>query len=182
MPPRAAAKSEDTLPIAEPVVETLTYVPGEGDPASTKWGGHTFHANTPKEIRGHTEGTRAEQINAQIIELARNNPFFRVGNERAPRREVPKEPTTPAEYKAYFVGWLKTFHPMDAEGALADGLVGRFARDRKLHESCEIGADDFAFISDLFMPRLHEFAKADGLDAKGVAAVWLRHGYNQLPW
>lgn len=163
-------------PPVEPVTETLTYLPGDGDPPSVKWAGHTFQANVPKEITGHAEGTEREKLNLHLIESARGNRHFKVGNER-PKRDASSMPRNADEYRAYVVSWLK-----DAANDHADAMIRRFAKERELRLVCEVGSDDYAFISSLFMPKLHELAKADELTEGQVAQIWLQNGFNELPW
>lgn len=175
---RAATKQVEDQPELEvlPVMEMITYVPGQGDPAHTTWCGHTFHANVPKEIKGHAGGTEREKLNAHLIERARANPSFKVGNAK-PARDAAKQPTTAEEYRVYFVEWMKTPSLQHAED-----LVARLAKDRELQHLCGVGTDDFDFMRDLFMPKLHDLAKADELTPGQLADVWLRHGFNQLLW
>lgn len=172
--PRVA--EEQAAPLAEPITETITYVPGPMDPVSVKWCGLTFQANMPKEITGCSEGTEREKLYMQLIESARQNKHFRVGNER-PKRDPSALPETSEQYRAYLVDWLKS-PGIDH----ADDLIARFAKDRELQLACEVGADDYAWIATLFMPKLHELAKADELTEGQVATIWINHGYNQLPW
>lgn len=159
-------------------VEQVTYTPGPQDPVHVKWCGHTFQANVPKEIKGDTAGTSTERLNAQLVIAARSNPHFVVGDlDNAPRRPRDKLPTDAKGYRAYFIGWLKeeTFETPDE-------LISRFARDRDLQARCEVGPDDFALIAELFMPKLSDLAKACDMAEAQLAAVWVNHGYNQLPW
>ena len=51
-----------------PKTEQVTYTPGPDDPTSVKWHGYTFHANVPKAV-----------ANADLVERARGNKFFKVG-------------------------------------------------------------------------------------------------------
>ncbi|MCS3725503.1 hypothetical protein [Bradyrhizobium betae] len=160
------------------LAEIITYVPGQHDPSHVKWCGHTFQANVAKEIKGDPDGTSSEKLNAQLIESARNNPHFVVGEgAKATRASRDKMPKDAKGYRAYFVNWLKeeTFET-------PEDLIGRFARDRELQAKCDVGPDDFAQIGELFDPRLHELAKACDLAEAQIAAVWVNHGYNQLPW
>lgn len=160
------------------ISETVTYVPGHMDPVHVKWCGHTFHANVPKDIKGDAEGSAAERLNAQLIEAARGNPHFVVGDPaKAPRKPRDKMPGDAKGYLAYFVAWLK-----DETFETPEELIGRFARDRDLQAKCEIGPDDFARIGELFMPKLADLAKANDMAEAQLAAVWVNHGYNQLPW
>lgn len=160
-----------------PVTETITYLPGQMDPPVIKWGGHTFHANTPKEITGNAKGSERDRINLQVIERARENKHFKVGSGSKARRPEKALPTTAEEYRAYAVDWIK-----DPAIEHADELIGRFARDRELQLACEVGADDFSYLATLFMPRLHELSRADELSEPQVASLWINHGINQLPW
>lgn len=164
--------------VSKPVTDTITYIPGNGDPAAVKWGGHTFHANVPKDIKGNPDGSDREQLNHQLIEAARTNPVFRLGSEKGPRRvKGHGTPKSADEYRRYFVGWFN-----DANIDSAEALISRFAKDRELQAACEVGTDDYAVIRDLFMPKLSDLAKADELSNEQVAGLWLNHGYNQLPW
>jgi hypothetical protein len=168
------------LPVSDPpakaVTETLTYLPGEGDPVFVIWGGHKFQANLPKELTGHPEGTIREQLNHQIIESARNNPFFMVGDQK-PKRTTPALPKTAEEYRAYAVRWIN-----DPNIEHADQLIGKFAKDRTLQLACEVGTDDYSYLQTLFMPRLHKLATMDELNDQQVASLWVQNGINQLPW
>lgn len=172
---RAARVVEETEPPVEPVNETITYVPGPMDPSQVVWAGHTFHANVGKDIRGHAAGTEREKLNASLIESARTNPRFTVGNAK-PKRDAAREPATPEEYRSYFAEWLKK--PFDH----AEELIARFAVDRDLQVICGVGADDYDFMGALLMPKLHELAKGDELTETQLSGGWIRYGYNQLPW
>ena len=167
---------EDTDPAPEPVTESLTYLPGEGDKASVVWGGHTFHANVSKEITGHAGGTAQQKLNLHLIERARENKLFAVGNMR-PKRESTGLPTTAEEYRAYAIKWLK-----DPAIEHAEQLIARFAKDRELRIACEVGSDDYDYLSTLLMPKLHDLARGDELTETQVAHLWIQHGFNELPW
>lgn len=177
-PRQAALLDEATLPDSaapEPVTETLTYVPGKDDPAHVVWGGHTFHANIPVELTGHAEGTSREQLNHKLIESARGNKHFLVGDQKR-RRETASIPRTAEEYRAHAIEWLKK--PFEH----AEDLIAKLAQERPLQAGCEVGTDDFEYLGSLFMPKLHELTKADELNEHQVASIWMRHGYNVLPW
>lgn len=168
--------SDGEGPIAGPVTEAITYIPGDGDPSSVKWGGHVFQANVPKELTGHPDGTDREKLNHQIIVAADSNKHFKVGNNR-PKRDVAALPKTAEQYRAYMVGWLQ-----DPSIQHTNELIARFAKDRELQASCEVGSDDYSFLATLFMPKLHELAEADEFTEQQVAAIWIQNGINQLPW
>jgi hypothetical protein len=61
-------------------IET-TYIPGEGDPLSVEWHGHTFHANVPEQVS-----------HVKLIEAARNNKFFKVGEFYPNTDQVENQP------------------------------------------------------------------------------------------
>lgn len=174
--PRLIEDSEPAKDDAsEPVVEMITYVPTDGGPVKVKWAGHTFEANVPKEIRGREDGTESEKLGLHIINSARNNPHFKVGDKRF---QMPVQlPATAEQYRAYAVNWIK-----DRSIEHAEDLIRRFTRDRELQAACEVGSDDYAWLATLFMPRLHELARADGLNDVQVASLWAANGVNQLPW
>ncbi len=163
-----------------PVTEMVTYLPGEGGPSKTVWGGITFHANVPKELIGNPNGTEREKINAHLIESARMNKFFSIGDTPRPRAKT-SLPTTSEEYRSYMIGWLNKARE-DRSIEHAEQLIERFAKDRELQTACEVGTDDYAYLSTLFNPRLHQLAKGDELNELQVAALWARHGFNVLPW
>lgn len=164
------------------VTETITYVPGDGDPSFVKWGGHTFRANVPKEVTGHPEGTSTEKLNHQIIESARSNPSFTVGSEKKKRTKADAMPTDAKTYRSYMVGWLKEERDGVSVFEHAEDLIARLAQDRELQAKCEVGFDDFQYLSSLFMPRLADLAVADELSEGQIASIWVKYGYNQLPW
>lgn len=173
MKPRVTEENDEP---SGPVTESITYLPGEGDPVTTTWCGHTFRANVPKDITGNPDGTDREQLNYHLIERARDNPSFKVGDAR-PKRKGGETPKTADEYRAYMAAWLQ-----DISIQHADQLIARFARDRELQAACDVGSSDFAIIATLFMPKLHDMAKADELTEGQVAQLWINHGINQLPW
>jgi hypothetical protein len=160
----------------EPVTESITYLPGPMDPPTVKWCGHTFQANVPKEITGHAAGSEREKLNAELIARARDNKHFQVGQGRA-RKDAASLPKTAEQYRAYMVSWLQ-----DPNIEHVNDLIARFARDRDLQIACEVGGDDYTYLSTLFMPRLHELARADEMSEQQVAAAWVNHGIMQLPW
>jgi hypothetical protein len=174
-------------PTVEPVTETITYLPGNGDPATNKCCGHVFQANVPKEITGHPDGTPSQKLNMHLIEMVRpkakpdgsmwHHPNFTIGDGARTKRHPTALPTTADQYRAYAVGWLK-----DPSIQHADQLIARFAKDRELHAACEVGTDDFAWLATLFMPKLHELAQGDELTGPQVSTIWISHGFNVLPW
>jgi hypothetical protein len=173
--PKRIVEDEPEM-MTDPVTETITYIPQDGDRPTVTWCGNTFHANIPKDITGRESGTERERLNFHLIERARENKHFAVGGVRK-KRDAKTEPKTQMEYRAYAIEWIK-----DPGIQHADQLIARFAKDRELQEACEIGYDDFAYLCNFFMPRLHELAKGDELNEPQVGQLWLAHGYNVLPW
>lgn len=173
---RAPKPTEEAELLIEPVTEMITYVPGPMDPSTIKWCGHTFHANVPKEITGRADGSERERLSAHLIERARENKFFTVGNAK-PKRDVMPMPTTAEAYRAYLVDWLK-----DPSIEHVEQLIARFAQDRNLRAACEVGSDDYSYIATLFLPKLHELTRMDELQPSQVAAIWASHGFNETPW
>ena len=163
-------------PPVEAITEEITYTPGQHDPLIITWCGQRFEANKPKSITGKADGTKTEQLNHHLIERARENRHFSVGGQRK-KRDAAALPTSADGYKAYMVDWLK-----DPNIQHAEELVARFARDRELQAACEVGTDDYAWLSTLFMPKLHELARGDDLTELQVSSLWARHGINVLPW
>ena len=115
-------------------------------------------------------------VRSGTIERARDNKKFSVGNAKV-KRDVIATPTNADEYRAYLVGWLK-----DPAIQHAQDLIARFAKDRELRMICEVGSQDYSLIATLFMPKLHELAHADELKGEQIAAIWIQHGFNELPW
>jgi hypothetical protein len=177
---KAARQTEQEELIPEPVTETIVYRPGPLDPSVTTWCGHKFEANVPKEIRGHSAGTDREKLNLHLIERARENKLFQVGNER-PKRKPIYDPVTAEEYRLYIVDWLQS-PELNSPATRAEDLVARFSKDRELQIKCGVGTDDYEYIGTLFMPKLHQLAKRDEMNEAQVASMWIRYGYNQLPW
>jgi hypothetical protein len=177
---KASRQVEQEELIPDPVVETVTYVPGPMDPVIVTWCGHKFEANVSKEIKGHAGGTDREKLNANLIESARNNRLFRIGNEK-PKRNALKDPATAEEYRIYMVEWLQA-PDLNSPSTHAEDLIARFAKDRELQVKCGVGTDDYEYLGTLFMPKLHQLAKRDELNDTQIGSVWLRYGFNTLPW
>lgn len=175
--------SEETVSKG-PFTETITYTPGHGDPVVTQWGGHTFHANKPKEVTCHPEGTARERLNAELVELARSNPHFTVGTGGPARKaKASKMIETPEQYRSHLAEWMKEVGP-DGQPVIksAAQLIERFAKERDMRTMAEVGASDYDLIGTLLMPKLSDLAKADELTAEQVASIWRQHGFNELPW
>lgn len=176
--PRVAGETE---PASEPYTEMVTYTPGPLDPVTAKWCGHVFHANVAKEIKAHADGAERDKLNHHLVERARENKFFLVGTAKdgtaKAKRDPQAMPTTAREYVGYMVEWLKDDSIQNAEQ-----LISRFARDRDLRATCDVGTDDYNYLATLFMPKLHELQRMDELSDAQIGSLWVSHGINQLPW
>jgi hypothetical protein len=156
--PPKSQPAEGASEAAQPYTETVTYLPGKEDPPETKWGSITFHANVPKEINAHAEGTPHERAMHAIIERARSNKFFHVGEFDAAKavavREKVTPPKTSEQYRAWVVGWLP--------GVSSVGeLDHKWMSEEGLRIACEVGADDIDFLNTLIAPKRHELSKRD---------------------
>ena len=147
----------DAAPAAELYTEQLTYLPGEGDNASTKWAGITFHANKPKTLEAHAEGTPQQRLMHQIIEAARKNKFFHVGEfdpaNAVDAHETTVLPKTSDQYRAHVVGWLPK---MASEGE----LDAKWISEESLRGACGVGSDDLDWLGALIAPKRHELRKS----------------------
>lgn len=125
----------------------VTYAPQHGDPVSTVWHGHTFHANKPTPVpEGHP-----------LLKQATSNPWFTVAGQDAPVQVSADQavPTTSEEYRAYAIAWFKTVES-SAE------MKARWASEEGLRVSCGVGTDDLEYLNKLYVPRLAELEKAEG--------------------
>lgn len=129
-----------------PKGENVTYVPGEGDPASIRWRGLTFHANIPLLITDEFH-----------LLAAKGNKFFKVG-EFKPGDAVPVEetglPKTSDQYRAHCVAWLKKVETTDE-------LNRRWEGEEMLRRDCGVGTDDYDYLSSLLTPKRAELKKRD---------------------
>lgn len=144
--------------------EEVTYMPGYGDPSVTKWRGHTFKAGEPKVIK-----------DADHIEAARGNRFFRVGKGGSAGDNPNRPPANEMEYRAHVVRW------MDKEQTVED-IIKRFAGERKLREECGVGEEDLKWLSTIVEPKLRQMRMEEGLSDKQVSDLWARYGFSEQPW
>lgn len=159
-PKKSEPKKEE--PKKEPG-ELVTYRPGEGDPTKTKWRGVEFKANVPVRV-----------FDAEHIESARGNKHFSVG-DRDSDDEPLGPPTSAMEYRGHVVDWLKNVETVDA-------LAAKWAADRQLRVTCEVGQDDVSYLGTLVEPKLHALRKAEGLSENDVAGIWVKRGILDIPW
>ncbi|MBV8474519.1 MAG: hypothetical protein JO107_10270 [Hyphomicrobiales bacterium] len=164
----AAAPPELNPPLNAPAApdegEDVTYIPGPHDPVEVKWRGHAFKANVPKRVK-----------DAEMIEAARGNRHFRVGAEALDAPNPNEPPKTAMGYRAWALNWMKGVESVD-------DLVSKWAGDRVLRQTCEVGSDDIAYLGTLIEPKLRALRLREGLDEQGVANIWIKHGVLELPW
>jgi hypothetical protein len=141
----------------------ITYIAGQGDPASVKWRGIEFPANAAVSV-----------VDEELVNLARGNPFFRVGDEPA-AQNANAVPTTHMEYRGYVANWLNSVRTTEA-------LILKWSSDRDLRERCDVGSDDFEYLGTLIEPKAASLARQDGLSDQQVASLWVKHGIFELPW
>jgi len=158
---RAAVKAPPAeLKLSGTVTETVTYLPGPDDPVQTKFAGHVFTANVPKTIAGDHDADpkTAAYRSAQLIETAKKNRFFKVGEFNASRDGVAVEeqnkPQTAEQYRAHAVAWLKTVDSVEK-------LDTKWIDEEPLRQQCEVGYDDIEYLRSLFVPKREELRKRD---------------------
>jgi hypothetical protein len=153
---------KQTPPAKEPG-EDIVYCPGEGDPNTVRWRGIEFKANVPVRV-----------TNAEHIEAARGNKFFRVGAAR-PNDMPLGAPKTAMEYRGHVVDWIKGCETVDQ-------VASHWGSDRNLRVKCEVGQDDIDFLGTLVEPKLRALRLQEGLSEMQVAGVWVKHGVLEFPW
>lgn len=143
-PKAAAVEAATTAPLPQGDGVSVTYVPRDGDPVRVKWDGIEFTANVPVLV-----------TKPHIIEAARGNPWFHVGEDApAPKPAEPQEPQTAEEYRGYVVAWLK--------GATTSDLMQRrWDAEAPMREDLGVGTDDLEWIGKFFNPQFEQLKKAE---------------------
>jgi hypothetical protein len=165
-PPKIVQMPEE---VNEPIVvaeydgEDVTYVPGADDPTICKWQGREFKANVPMRVR-----------DKGLIESARTNRFFRVGDQ-GPEPGDNDPPKNATQYRAHVVAWMKEVNTVD-------DLVVKWSADRDLRRACEVGHDDIDWLGRLFEPKLRHMRIEEQLSELDVAGVFVKHGILEIPW
>jgi hypothetical protein len=122
----------------------VTYVPQSGDPAEVTWNSHVFKANIPRTV--NVPG---------MVEQARGNPWFRVGDEeRAQASSVTDRPKTAEEYRAYALAWIMAA-PSSAE------LAKRWDDEAALRAEVEAGTDDEEYLAQFFNVKFDQLKKVE---------------------
>jgi len=122
----------------------ITYTPRfDGDPFNTVVEGIRFEANKPRSVS-----------NAVIIEMARTNPWFRVGDEKQAPLPSYGKPRTDIEYRRYAIEWIQA-----AKGS--DEVKRRWDAEEDLRTDCDVGTDDLDFLAPYYSSRVEQLEKAE---------------------
>lgn len=148
---------------SEAAVETLTYMPGKGDPDVCSWRRMTFPAGVPVEV-----------TDAEMIKAARGNRYFHVGSG-LPAKNPNRGPDDDMSYRAHVVEWLK-------DVTTVDQLVSKWASEETLRHQCEIGDVGIRYLGTLIDPKLRDMALMEGLNSVAVAEIFIKHGILMIPW
>lgn len=146
----------------------VTYRPIEPtDPAFIEWNNIRFDANVPVDLdaankaHGYMIPMPIERIIdgevrtlhkekwVPMIELAKGNPAFEVGEPAAsapPRKGRPPAPKTPEEYRAHAQRWIVAITD-------PDDLATRWGSEQELREKCGCGEDDVAWLNQFYEQR-----------------------------
>ena len=150
----------------------IIYTPGEGDPATTTAYGRRWRANVPIEMSENDGYTVMESVRSQamdgtsvlttrerkisILELARGNPSFQVGDEpqqTVARRLEPDDVEDAANYRKYAMQWFPD------ETSVA-GFQQRWEDEEGMRERCGVTDEDVKFLTTSIKIRLHELERA----------------------
>lgn len=136
---------------------TITYTPiHDGDPHSTLWNRHRFHANKPVDVADIKNGLTA----AEMIELAKGNPWFKVeGFDQA--KAKPSVPDTSEQYRGYAVGWIRVSHSTKE-------MARRWRDEEDLRIQCGCGEDDVEYIQTIYKARYGILREQEALAQSAV--------------
>ena len=144
--PRSASPEDEQKFPALSTPEKVTYTPAPGDPPETEWMGHKFRANIPHPV-----------TNARLVEMAKGNRFFHVG-EFDPARDAYKDvvvkPETAEAYRAWAVTWFKQMNSIEE-------FAERWANEAKMRARLEVGFDDYHYISSIAQPKIDELIRRE---------------------
>lgn len=135
-------------PVAE---EMVTYTPGPGDNPEVTWMAHKFKAHVPHPVR-----------NGALIEKARGNKFFHVGEfdpGKHAYQEKVAEPKTAEAYRAWAIHWAKAIW-LNPDGTI-DELCERWSNEARTRNRLEVGFDDYHYMSHLFQPMVDDLVRRD---------------------
>lgn len=165
-------KGEPEAAPGVPVQEQVTYVPGKEDQPTAMWGGHKFTANVPVTIKGHSGDPKKgeckphERANYDLIEKARKNKFFRVGEFDPQKDSVPLRepqghaPETPDQYRAHAIDWAKQI--VAGQGATIGQFNAKWEDEEGLRIKCGVGTDDLELLNSVIGPLRAELQKRSG--------------------
>lgn len=163
-PPKADAQSTSDkgakIEPPKPKTTNVTYVPRDGDPATTTFHGHVFKANKPLPVS-----------HALLLAQAKSNPWFEVeGHDPAkPAADDEGVPSDAEHYRRYAVAYFKNTdwytrkpNPEATEpGPNSQELKDRWNSEEELRETLGVGTADIEYLDKLLTPRLAELERAE---------------------
>lgn len=148
--PETEARAKSTV--------AVTYTPLEnGDPHTTTVAGIAFRANVPVEVdpnrtvaqlvrrdKETADGelrTQSVEAKVKVIELFKNNPWFKVEGHEQPKRKsgAIRAPISAADYKGYALRWI-------AAASSVTELEGRWSDEDGMRTQCGVSEEDAATI------------------------------------
>lgn len=149
-----------------------TYVPPDGEAASTVAYGRKWRANVPVDLPDDAAIPCMESVRTTnpdgtvilttvtrlipIIELMRGNSSFQVGDEptqQVERRLAPDDVETAPDYRRYALQWF-------AEETSVKGFQERWEDEEGMRERAGVTDDDINYLKTFMGPRLHELQTA----------------------
>lgn len=165
MPQPQRAQSSPPQPQQAKVTEAaprVTYLPGDGDPAVTKYRGITFKAHQPTEVT------------KEIVDAVRGNRFFQIGDEPV-QQAATDLPKTHEQYRAWVINWMK-------DVSTVRDLIRHWTEDQSLRHTCEVGSDDMNYLGTIIAPKVEGMRRSEGLSEQQLANLWIQAGVFELPW
>lgn len=153
----AARAERDALIEAGGELPMITYIPiHPGDPADTLWNRHRFRANVPVKVRDVAQGLTAKQM----VEAARNNPWFLVeGEEQA--QATPSIPETPEQYRSYAIGWIRT-------STNSKEMAARWRSEEDLRVQCGVSNEELVDIQAVYKNRSDIMKQSEALAQSAI--------------
>jgi hypothetical protein len=136
---------------------TIMYTPiHPGDPAATLWNRHRFMANVAVKVRDVPQGLTAKEM----IEAARNNPWFKVeGEEQA--STAPIIPETPEQYRSFAIGWIRT-------ATTSREMAARWKSEEGLRIDCGVSDTEITDIQAVYKNRMDIMKQTESLAQSAV--------------
>ena len=122
----------------------ITYVPRlDGDPFNTSVEGIRFEANKPRLVS-----------NPAVIEMAKTNPWFKVGDRAPAPLPTYGKPQNDIEYRRYAIEWMQ-------KAKSSDEVRRRWDAEEDLRSTCDIGTEDLDFLAPYYQSRVEQLVKAE---------------------